>query len=95
MKPLPSRREFVKQSALAGAWLCTAATHCPSAEDQAIEPLTQAEFEKLHAELQPPKDELWRTIPWKTSILDACKLAAQDKKPLVMRVRSGHPLGCV
>ena len=26
---------------------------------------------------------------------DACRLAAREKKPLVMRVRSGHPLGCV
>ncbi|HMF19503.1 MAG TPA: hypothetical protein VKE98_20015 [Gemmataceae bacterium] len=24
--------------------------------------LNMAEFEKLHKELQPPKDELWRTI---------------------------------
>jgi len=94
MNRLPSRREFVKQSALAGAGLSTAA-HCRSADDQASEALTPAEFEKLHAELQPPRDELWRSIPWKTALLDACKLAAQDKKPLVMRVRSGHPLGCV
>jgi hypothetical protein len=29
------------------------------------------------------------------SITDACLLAAKQKKPLMMRVRSGHPLGCV
>lgn len=56
---------------------------------------TDAEFEKLHRQLQPPAGELWRTIPWKTSILEARALAAKEKKPLVMRVRSGHPLGCV
>jgi hypothetical protein len=56
---------------------------------------TDAEFQKLHKQLQPPAEELWRTIPWKTSILEARALAAKEKKPLVMRVRSGHPLGCV
>jgi hypothetical protein len=54
-----------------------------------------AEFEKLHKELQPPKDELWQTIPWKVSVLEARQLAAKEKKPIVMRVRAGHPLGCV
>ena len=92
MNPL-TRRDFVKHSALVGACLCTAGP-CRSADEKTAE-FTQAEFEKLHQELQPPKDEAWRSIPWKTSIVDACKLAAQEKKPLVMRVRSGHPLGCV
>jgi hypothetical protein len=56
---------------------------------------SDAEFEKLHQQLQPAAGELWRTIPWKTSILEGRALAAKEKKPLVMRVRSGHPLGCV
>jgi hypothetical protein len=57
--------------------------------------LSDAEFEKIHRQLQPPGDELWSTIPWKTSLVDARALAAKEKKPIVMRVRSGHPLGCV
>jgi hypothetical protein len=57
--------------------------------------LTVAEFEKLHHDLQPPENELWRSIPWQMSILEARDLAAREKKPLVMRVRAGHPLGCV
>jgi hypothetical protein len=94
MNRLLTRREFGKYSAVATTcWFGT--RRCPAADNQATEALTQAEFEKLHRDLQPPKDELWRSIPWKTSIVDACKLAAQEKKPLVMRVRSGHPLGCV
>jgi hypothetical protein len=89
----PHRRSFLSQSVQLSAGLCLAgdfSLHCHAAEE-----LTIAEFEKLHKELQPPKDELWSTIPWQMSILEARELAAKEKKPLVMRVRAGHPLGCV
>ena len=56
--------------------------------------LTVAEFEKLHQELQPPRDELWRTIPWQVSIMEARDLAAKEKKPIFVWVASGEPLGC-
>jgi hypothetical protein len=56
--------------------------------------LSVAEFEKLHRELQPPKDELWRSIPWHVSILEAREQAARDKKPIFVWVASGEPLGC-
>ena len=88
------RRQFVKHTALFGACLWTAG-RCQAADTQDTEGLALAEFNKLHRELQPPRDEPWRTIPWKMSITDACLLAAKEKKPLMMRVRSGHPLGCV
>jgi hypothetical protein len=94
MRQHPNRRQFVKHTALVGACLWTT-NRCRSADAQDTEGLSLAEFEKLHRELQPPRDEPWRTIPWKMSIVAACRLAARDKKPLVMRVRSGHPLGCV
>src|SRR5688500_16467499 len=57
--------------------------------------LTDGEFEKLHRQLQPPRDEAWRTVPWKLSVLEAQQQAAREKKPVFMLVRSGHPLGCV
>src|SRR5262245_4192136 len=56
--------------------------------------LTVAAFEKLHKELQPPKDELWRSIPWQVSILEGRELAAKTKKPTFVWVASGEPLGC-
>ena len=56
--------------------------------------LTDEEFRRLHAELQPAKDALWRTVPWKTSVLDAQKVAAAEKKPLFIWAMDGHPLGC-
>ena len=56
--------------------------------------LTVGEFEKLHKELQPPKDEPWRSIPWQVSILEGRELAAKTKKPIFVWVASGEPLGC-
>ena len=56
--------------------------------------LTLAEFEKLHKELQPPDNELWRTIPWHVSILEGREAAAKSKKPIFVWVASGEPLGC-
>jgi hypothetical protein len=56
--------------------------------------LSVAEFEKLHRELQPPKDELWRSIPWQVSILEGREQAVREKKPLFVWVASGEPLGC-
>jgi hypothetical protein len=57
--------------------------------------LDEAEFAALHEQLQPPPEEGWSSIPWKTSLVQACVQAAQQKKPLFMVVRAGHPLGCV
>ena len=56
--------------------------------------LTAAEFERLHRELQPSRDELWRSIPWHVSILEAREQAAKDRKPIFVWVASGEPLGC-
>lgn len=57
------------------------------------EPVSEAEFLKLHRDLQPPKDEVWRTIPWKTSLLEASETAAREKKPIFVWAMHGHPLG--
>lgn len=57
--------------------------------------LSMADFEDLYRRLQPPAGEAWRSLPWHTSLLEARAVAAREKKPLYMLVRSGHPLGCV
>ena len=56
--------------------------------------LTVAKFQKLHAELQPDNSALWRTIPWKTSVLNAQQIADGEKKPIFIWAMDGHPLGC-
>jgi len=57
--------------------------------------LSVDEFEKLHGELRPPTGEAWRSIPWKTSLLDAQATAAKERKPIFIWAMDGHPLGCV
>ena len=57
--------------------------------------LSLGEFEKLHGELRPPTEEAWRSIPWKTSLLDAQAQAAREQKPIFIWAMDGHPLGCV
>ncbi len=56
--------------------------------------LTMAEFRELHQQLQVPADTPWRTIPWKTAMLDAQRTAAQQAKPIFIWAMDGHPLGC-
>jgi len=56
--------------------------------------LALAEFETLHRQLQPTGEEAWRTIPWKTAMLDAQATAAREGKPIFIWAMDGHPLGC-
>ena len=56
--------------------------------------MTAADFEKLHKEVRPPREELWRTIPWKISLLEGRDAAAKEKKPIFVWIASGEPLGC-
>lgn len=57
--------------------------------------LTFSTYEQLHRSLRPPPDELWRTIPWRTSIFEACREGARAEKRVFLHCRAGHPLGCV
>ena len=57
------------------------------------EQLSEQQFKELHAQLQPG-EEPWRTIPWKTALLDAQRTAVAEKKPLFIWAMDGHPLGC-
>lgn len=56
------------------------------------EGLSNEQFEKLHRELQPPKDEAWLSVPWKISLLEARDLAAAQKKPILIWSMDGNPL---
>ena len=58
------------------------------------EELTEARYRELLADIQPAADEPWRTIPWKTDLLDAQRMAAASNRPIFIWAMDGHPLGC-
>ena len=65
-----------------------------SSELPANEGLSEAGFRRLHKKLQVSGKDPWRTIPWKTSLLDAQRGAVAEKKPIFIWAMDGHPLGC-
>ncbi len=54
----------------------------------------EAEFKDLHEKLKPPGGEVWRSIPWTISLIDAQNRAAREKKPIFIWSMDGNPLGC-
>lgn len=56
--------------------------------------ITADDFLKLHNQLAKCPEEPWRTIPWKTSVLDAQQQAGVEGKPIFIWAMDGHPLGC-
>jgi hypothetical protein len=73
-----------------GSVIVAAASGSPSAAQE----WTDARFRDLLTEIQPAADEPWRTIPWKTDLLDAQRSAAAANKPIFIWAMDGHPLGC-
>ena len=55
---------------------------------------SEAEFKELKP-LLDLKNQPWTTIPWKYSLTEARKLAAETKKPIFMNVNTGNCLGAV
>ena len=61
----------------------------------AVRSLPDATFRQLHAAVAPRgAGERWAEIPWETDLAAARKRAAREKKPLLMWIMDGHPLGC-
>jgi hypothetical protein len=70
-----------------------AAVHCCGYASLAGE-LNESEFNRLHQLVRPDPDAVWKTIPWRTSLLDAQRAAALEDKPIFIWAMDGHPLGC-
>ncbi len=61
----------------------------------AVKALDPAQFAALHREVAPRGEgERWAEIPWQTDLTEARQKAAREKKPLLMWIMDGHPLGC-
>jgi hypothetical protein len=58
-----------------------------------VKTLSVTDFERLHRFVQP-KAERWAEIPWQTDLMEARRKAAAEKKPILMWIMDGHPLGC-
>lgn len=56
--------------------------------------LSEEQFKHWHASLRPKPNALWRSVPWKTNVLDGQRQAAEDDKPIFIWAMDGHPLGC-
>jgi hypothetical protein len=61
----------------------------------AVAALRPEEFQALHAEVAPHgQGERWTQIPWQSDLQAARQQASAERKPLLMWVMDGHPLGC-
>ena len=58
-------------------------------------PLPPAEFERLHALIQPqPGESPWREIEWLTNVTEARQRSIAENKPIVIfTAADGSPLG--
>lgn len=55
--------------------------------------LTEDNFSEIHAAIKPT-DEKWKSIPWRTSLIDAQHDAVETEKPIFIWTMDGNPLGC-
>lgn len=63
--------------------------------DFATTSLGPAEFQALHAAVAPRgQGERWTQIPWEPDLEAARQRAFRERKPLLMWIMDGHPLGC-
>lgn len=101
---IKKEKNIMKRSLLAlgvMAMTITATAQTPTPEklggvevpSSAVKSLSAGAFQKLHAALKPT-GERWMEIPWQTDLLAARQKAAREKKPLLMWIMDGHPLGC-
>jgi hypothetical protein len=80
--------------ALALAAFFTALMAGRAAAEEKKAGFTLTEFNELKPVLDL-KNQPWTTIPWKYSITEARKLAAQAHKPIFMVINTGNCLGNV
>jgi len=52
------------------------------------------DFVRLQEDLVTCPNDPWRSIPWKTSVVEAQREAAVEGKPIFIWAMDGHPLGC-
>ncbi|MGH2561428.1 MAG: hypothetical protein ACRDJH_20375 [Thermomicrobiales bacterium] len=57
--------------------------------------IAETGFRETLAYVRPKPDELrWQEIPWQTELRAACRIAAAERKPILLWAMNGNPLGC-
>lgn len=57
--------------------------------------LDDENFRQYAGFIRPQEGESrWRDIPWQTDLREACRLAAEQGKPIFLWTMNGNPLGC-
>ncbi|MEM1070475.1 MAG: hypothetical protein AAGI63_16355 [Planctomycetota bacterium] len=74
--------------------LAFALLHSAFGQDAPVGLLTADDLMNMHQTLSKCPEEPWRSIPWKTSVLEAQREAATTGKPILIWAMDGHPLGC-
>ena len=60
---------------------------------KAVEALTLENFQQLHTDIIDAASDLFGKIPWQLDLVQARKIAAQERKPLYIWGVSGNPFG--
>lgn len=92
---MTSRRRMRSACAtLLGAALLALAA-CGTGSADGNERLHADTFAEWQAYLEPDADELaFQRIPWLATYVDGVQRADAERKPLLLWVMNGHPLGC-
>ena len=82
--------------ALGLLWMVSAVPQNPDvAADSPPQPVDAGNFAAWRSHLQPSEDELrWRQVPWHDNLADGLADASVARKPLLLWLMNGHPLGC-
>lgn len=65
------------------------------AQEPALPQLDAGELTAWRAHLRPSGDDLaYARIDWESTFLDGLQRAAAERKPLLLWLMNGHPLGC-
>ena len=87
---------MVRPMCLSFAWVVLAGVAFPQGETADRDAgLTDADFAALRDRVRAGESErLWEDLPWLTSYHDGLQKAAEERRPLLLWVMNGHPLGC-
>ena len=68
----------------------------PHSSSNSTEPRLQGRTVEEWCELLEPDASMraWQQVPWETTFHAGAEAAAQAKKPLLLWLMNGHPLGC-